>query len=362
MELLEVFESFSVKEVAEACGTKQELGQFYTTNYTHILQNMVIPETISKVIEPFAGNCDLLNFLKPHHEVVCYDIDPKNSYTIRQDTLLNPPNLDNCFILTNPPYLARNKCASKTIFDKYSENDLYKCFIKILLDYDCDGGILILPLNFFCSIRKSDKALREKFIKKYTITVVNIFEEQVFDDTSATVCCFQFSRKTQDYFETMGHMYPSGKKIKFVLDNGNNYTIGGEIYDLPKSNVYSIGRATKLNTESTGITNILLKCIDNSALERIQLSMVSAETVQKYTDNTPGLTNRTYAILVIEPAIGLDKQKELVFAFNKFLDSRRTKYNSLFLSNYRESKDGFARKRICFKMAYYICGYLLNSL
>ena len=43
---------------------KQKLGQFYTTNYDYILQNLYIPENIKKIIEPFAGNGDLLNFIK----------------------------------------------------------------------------------------------------------------------------------------------------------------------------------------------------------------------------------------------------------------------------------------------------------
>jgi hypothetical protein len=38
--------------------TKQLLGQFYTTNYTRILQNMYIPDNISNIIEPFAGAGD----------------------------------------------------------------------------------------------------------------------------------------------------------------------------------------------------------------------------------------------------------------------------------------------------------------
>ena len=47
-----------------AINIKQKLGQFYTTNYDYILQNLYIPENIKKIIEPFAGNGDLLNFIK----------------------------------------------------------------------------------------------------------------------------------------------------------------------------------------------------------------------------------------------------------------------------------------------------------
>ena len=43
---------------------KSKLGQFYTTNYNYILQNFVIPIDVSSIIEPFAGNGDLLNFIQ----------------------------------------------------------------------------------------------------------------------------------------------------------------------------------------------------------------------------------------------------------------------------------------------------------
>ena len=57
--------------------TKQKLGQFYTTNQDYILQDMYIPDDVKIIIEPFAGNGDLLKFIKE-------DIkdDAKNKYTL----------------------------------------------------------------------------------------------------------------------------------------------------------------------------------------------------------------------------------------------------------------------------------------
>ena len=59
--------------------SKSQLGQFYTTNYDYILQNMIIPESIDTIIEPFVGNGDLLNFIqdKDKYRIEMYDIDPK---------------------------------------------------------------------------------------------------------------------------------------------------------------------------------------------------------------------------------------------------------------------------------------------
>ena len=43
------------------------------------------------------------------------------------------------------------------------------------------------------------------------------------------------------------------------------------------------------------------------------------------------------------------------------MENNRKKYNSLFLTNYRESND-IARKRISFNLAISIMNYLLNDL
>ena len=176
---------------------KSQLGQFYTTNYEYILSNMKIPKDVNTIIEPFVGNGDLLNFIKNknNYNIEIYDIDPKIKNTIKQDTLANPPDYTNKFILTNPPYLARNKNKNKDLYEKYDCNDLYKCFINNIITNICQGGIIIIPLNFLSSIRKADVELREKFLAIYSINIINIFEEQVFDDTSYSVCSIYFVKK-----------------------------------------------------------------------------------------------------------------------------------------------------------------------
>ena len=46
--------------------------------------------------------------------------------------------------------------------------------------------------------------------------------------------------------------------------------------------------------------------------------------------------------------------------FNEFLEAKREKYHSLFLTNYRESKD-IARKRISFDLVYQIVEFILDG-
>ena len=380
--------------------SKKTLGQFYTTNYEYILQDIHIPKNVLKLfqamdnkvspgatipdkpyqaeldklkskslilIEPFTGNGDLIKFIekeqeinKTKYDIECYDIKiPEiNKYNIiERDTILNPPNYNNKYLITNPPYLARNKSSDKTLFDKYDVNDLYKCVIKEIISNTCLGGILIIPLNFWSSIRIADIELRKLFLEKYSILLLNIFEEQVFDDTSYTICAFQFELGNNNNNKLNIMIYPSKTNIKIELNDDNNYMIGGEIYNLKLKNKYVISRLTKKNIKKSN-TNILVKCIDDNINNQISLSFVDDKDI--YVDNTPNQTARTYATLIIEPKIDKEKQKQLVIKFNKFLNENRKKYNSLFLTNYRESKD-IARKRISFDLVYSITEYILDN-
>ena len=332
---------------------KQKLGQFYTTNYKYILTDLEVPKNVKKIIEPFCGNGDLLNFIdKKKYICECYDIDPKHKYISKRDTIKNPPKYSNSFIITNPPYLSRNKSKQKELFDDNDVNDLYKCHIKNLLDNNPIGGIIIIPLNFFCSIRNMDIELRKKFLNTYIIKKLNIFEEKVFDDTTYTVCSFQYEYKPNSNQSIPITIYPSKKKLNFLLNEDNNYTIGGEIYNITNNEDYKIGRLLEKEESNT---NLLLKAIDDNENSKIKLEYVSNEKIYY-----GKISSRTYATLTITPSISEDIQKKIVIDFNNYLDDKREKYNSLFLNNYRESKK-IARKRISFDLAYKIVGMLLQK-
>lgn len=337
--------------------TKNQLGQFYTTNYEYILSNMKIPNDVKTIVEPFVGNGDLLKFIKKtNYKLEIYDIDPKITDTIKRDTLKNPPDYTDKFVLTNPPYLARNKSKEKDIYEKYKCDDLYKCFITNIISNICQGGIIIIPLNFISSIRKADIELRKNFLEKYSVKIINIFEEQVFDDTGYTVCSIYFVRKQNYEVNNIKmYIYPSKKEMNIQLTSENNYTIGGEIYNVPQNSKYIVERATKKTKGN--ITNILLKCIDDNINSQLGFKIVSDE--DKFIDNTKNLSARSYATLVINKTLTLEQQKHLVDKMNEFIKEKREKYNSLFLTNYRES-NSIARKRISFDLAFKICNYMLT--
>mgnify|MGYP001233219905 CR=1 FL=1 len=185
--------------------------------------------------------------------------------------------------------------------------------------------------------------------------IINIFEEQVFDDTKYAVCSIYFIKKEKNDNSSIIYIYPNKKEMTVTLSNKNNYTIGGEIYNLPVNKEYKITRATRKTKEN--ITNILLKCIDDNINSQLGFKLVNNNDI--YIDNTPKLSARSYATLVINKKLSLEQQEKLVEKMNAYIKSQRDKYNSLFLTNYRESNT-IARKRISFDLAFKICNYILS--
>jgi hypothetical protein len=108
----------------------------------------------------------------------------------------------------------------------------------------------------------------------------------------------------------------------------------------------------------------LLNCSTNSAtIKRKQLPLLALlsepKTVDKVHNELKSLTDITTHIDdSINNKIGL----KIVELFNNYLNEKREEFNSLFLSNYREStNNNIARKRISFTLVYEICNYLINT-
>jgi len=196
----------------------------------------------------------------------------------------------------------------------------------------------------------------------FAIDKLNIFEEKVFNDTTYTVCSFQFHKRLEKSNKQINAViYPLKIDIKFELNETNNYIIGGEIYTLPQNNSIVVDRLTHKNKDENKkyITNLLLKCIDDSETNKISLTLVKDEEI--YIDNTKKCSARSYASLIIKPELSMDQQKKLVEHFNVYMTFKRKYYHSLFLTNYRESKT-IARKRISFGLSYTIINNLISKL
>jgi hypothetical protein len=359
---IESIEETNTPELDDA--NKKTRGQFYTTKSLYILDGFPLPPTdIRCIIEPFAGKGDLIDWVKKsgyNAEIEAYDIEPKSKDIQKRDTLINPPNYNNAWIITNPPYLARNKCEKKEIYELYNTNDLYKCFITSVVKQDnCRGGIFIIPAGFFFSPRDIDVRCRDAFMKKFKITKVKYFEESVFDDTTTTIVAFSFERVNVELIhqDIEWIMMPSKIQKTFHMSSSNNWIIGGDIYNLPipeKINVRRHVEGQKLK-DGEQQTNITLNALDSGIQDgRINL------TYKKDYIYPAKECSRTYATFrIIGKTLNEEEQIEICKEFNEFIENKRKDTWSLFLPQFRESKE-YARKRIPFELAYRIFLHIIH--
>jgi hypothetical protein len=358
--------------------TKKQLGQFYTTQVDYIFTNMYNIPLNSKIIEPFAGNGDIIRWIRTQahdaqsqQEIECYDIQQPSENThrtdfniIQRDTLISPPIYTNKFIITNPPYLARNKSSEKEIYDIYNLNDLYKCFISSFCNKNnlAIGGIIIIPLNFLCAVRKSDIELRMTFFTYYYIEILNIFEESVFQDTSVNVCSILFKRRNDDKQPNSDdiqniHIYPQDIRLTDGWNLVDGIIGGDEIPTQLSTSPIIFTRLTHQPKTDAFVCNIKLYALDTGNPDgsgRIRLEYDTTHFVGIQTD-------RSFATIVSSQEIPTAIQKELVNKFNEKLEYLRKKYYSMFLSTFRESKD-YIRKRISFKLVYLMLNHLLHEI
>lgn len=374
--------------------SKASMGQFFTTNSNFILSGFENLIKNKNIYDPFAGGGDLLNWAQKHQakSVQGSDIDKKlikNNITFN-DSLKNIPYAD--FILTNPPYLGKNKM-SKNQKSKYMENNLYEDFYLLAIDNIIESkskeGILIVPVNFLSA--ENSQALRTKFLNSYQITKMKYFKFQVFEDTTYNVIAFHYI-----FDETIKQKIPLDIYIdqnsvpistNLVLEKKYNYQIAGkEINKIFKSSSIKINRTTektidkfkgsidvpimyndkktikyyKLN--SNGISRlsnniILLNCIDtNCSVD----GWINAEDVRVY--NKIGLvgknTSRNIAHVILPSEVSIQQQEQIIVLFNKKLNYLREKYHSLFLTNFRDND----RKRISFDFCYKLISHCYEEI
>ena len=373
-----------MSSINQCLANKKSLGQFFTTNSSYILQDLEQFIVGKNVTDPFAGNQDLINWAKQNNCNSChgFDIDTNlvdNINVFFNDSINNQQQYQ--FVCTNPPYLNKNK-ASQLIKEKFFSRqdfaDLYQVAINAILS--CQEGILIVPLNFL-SASNSTK-IRKIFFEKFAIKKLNIFNQQVFADTSYNVIAFYFYKlqqpQEQQTIETT--IYPEQQKLNITLKKQDAWQFGGNIVEkiANTANNLAVSRLTNKNLEngdlpikiaiqdlkSTAIINvsarcknvleqniILLNAIDSKNGKKICLQDIRDAKILALIGKE---SSRNLAHLVFDKPIEINKQMQLINLFNQHLSQYRTQYHSFFLTNFRDNN----RKRISFDFVYKFINFL----
>ena len=258
--------------------------------------------------------------------------------------------------LPNPPFLARNRSASKRLFDEWDTDDLYKCFLSSLSSIESSvgvlGGIVVLPAQFFSSV---DASCRLAFLSRSKVLRVNYFEETVFSDTATTVVAMMFERSPVVLTEQCMQWvcFPTKEKRTFCITAAEGWMVGGNLWNLPVSTALQF--TGYVEGSASTLTSMTLSAIDSGKENgRIRLEFK--------TGHISPSGSRAYATLCVrDRMLTEDEQQRLCEAFNRWVEHKRAETCSLFLSQFRESKE-YARKRIPFKLAYRVVAYVALSL
>jgi len=368
---------------------KIQLGQFFTTNSDYILQGLEGFVKEKCIADPFAGNQDLIKWAQKNNckKVIGFDYDEKyvDGKKIKYNDSINNPKSYK-FVLTNPPYLHKNKADSRTK-DKFFSGrnaffeDLYQ--ISILSAIDSEEGIFIVPLNFLSA--ENSQKIRNIFFDKFEIVKLNIFTQQVFDDTTYNVVSFYF-RKKRDKCEKnkiSATIFPKGQDIDFIIEKRFGWQMGGNFLNEVKKakNRLRVSRLTEESlrpgdqavplafqnikyTQNIRIDRglkltlerniLLLRAIDSKNGKKIQL-----EDIRNY--GIYGLvgknTSRNMAHIIFGENISIEEQEDIMARFNKELGENRDKYFSFFLTNFRDN----GRKRISFDFVYKLINHIYEQ-
>ena len=220
---------------------------------------------------------------------------------------------------------------------------------------------MIIPAGFFLSPRDIDARCRRAFLSRYKLLKVKYFEETVFPDTTTTVVAFAFE-KSEDILTEQSVEWismPTGNKNIFKMSAENNWIIGGDIYNLPIPNTdikirrHVVGQQLKPDEQLTFMT---LNALDSGCMKgRICLEYKDGYV---YPANE---SSRSFAtICILGKKLSEREQIDICKIFNDFIEKKRAETWSLFLPQYRESKE-YARKRIPFELAYRIILHIIHA-
>lgn len=283
------------------------------------------------IIEPFAGGGDLTSWARRNGAVNVeeYDLEPQNSNTIQRDSITNPPDYSGKIVVTNPPYLSKNKFkGDKTVFEKWDQNDLYKCHLASLAN-GCDEALVIIPSNFLC---ESNAKTRKTLFETHYIVSAKYWETPIFADATVGICVLHLKRGSKPYQEFPMIVFPSGQQVDMKLEEKYNFLHGKDFFDFINRSSKRI-KATKTDVGmNPPNTNLVVGLLDNGVWNN----------GVRYNDGEAiycaPKSFTTYQITLEGLDLDEDMQKDIADTFQKKFNEFRRQYKDMFLSNYMGPK------------------------
>lgn len=307
------------------------LGQYYTVGAPYLLGRFAPLVKHRTVIDPFAGHWHLLDWARDNgaSSVHGWDIELDNPRNQFNDYFQNPIETPKgALVLTNPPYLSqnRNKRGDRRPYEKYGQNDYYKCYLASLVEAKVDEAIVFMPTNFLCE--SSDKA-RKMFFKDYTIVDGDFWTHEIFAGVKISICVLHIRREKKQIHEFKLYNRTNGDVIDMVCDPKYKYLHGADFFefikDAPKYN------AEKILEGMTATNNIVLSLLTKG---KLPLGF-------HYNDGDPIESKPTaFTTYQVNLDVKLTKkqEKKVVELANEYLNQFRDQYKEMFIGFFIEGE------------------------
>jgi hypothetical protein len=251
---------------------------------TELLKDIEKPPKGTIVVVPFATQ-PLMEWLGRDHIILGYSSDPYTTTIFKKDCLLSPPRLSGAYVICYPPWDRKNDASDKSIFDSYGTDNLYKCFLKNLInDSQALGGTIIIPLNFLTGSRDSEKKRRKDFLNSYKIKKLHVYNEITINTYTPIVLSFIRRTEPKPTVEMfMPVFYPSRTQLTWLFDTSTPMLPGSDPfkytpYTSTPNNQIKI-KTTLLETEDVDDSQHMYVCKFESSTRKIaaQDNAVSAD-------------------------------------------------------------------------------------
>lgn len=298
------------------------LGQYMTVNADRILENFRDVVKDKFIIDPCAGRGDLLQWAEDNSAKVTqgYDIDVDMGYPVN-DMYRSPIDCTGAVVVTNPPYLSKNRADDKAPFDKWKQSDLYKCYLATLVESNVEEAIIIQPSNFLCESREKARNL---LFQDYSIQYAEHWQEEIFPEVAIGIMVMHIKKGGSDTQEFDYVNRTSGKITKMLLKKKKGYLFGPNA--LLNNNNYIRFEKVDKGMDAPN-SNIVISLLDKG---KFGLGFVYNREEPIYC-NPKSFT--TYQINTPEP-LDAEEQMYMVCAANHMLDKWRIHHDSMFLGNY----------------------------
>lgn len=161
---------------------------------TELLENTTKPPKGTIVVLPFA-NQETIEWLGDGYIPLAYANQPRSPKIFQRDVFTTSPKFAGAYVVAQPPFTRRNDAEDKAIFDLFGTDNLYKCFIKMLLRDNPLGGVIILPFKFITGNRDSEKLRRSRFFYSFEIKSLKVFSDVEIEQYKPVV--IEFFKKTE---------------------------------------------------------------------------------------------------------------------------------------------------------------------